>query len=137
MVAMAAVLSFTGIRDYSNRMMRRQTAFGMITESSLAGVQHEFGSTLCQRPLRSSCHHRMCSKRFRNRSTGGKANQINIQHGIWIVYKKWACNGPRILGRCQQTLETPGKRCCWSAREMRWVCDSRLTRETGGGNCGG
>ena len=43
---------------------------------------------------------------FENRSTGGKAMQIDIQYGIWIVYKKWAGNGPRILGRCRQ-IENP------------------------------
>jgi len=43
--AMAAVLSSTGIRDYGNRTTRRQDTFGTSTESSLAGVQDEFGST--------------------------------------------------------------------------------------------
>jgi len=44
---------------------------------------------------------------FENRSTSGKAKQIDIQYGIWIVYNKWAGNGPRILGRCRQTHTKP------------------------------
>jgi hypothetical protein len=30
----------------------------------------------------------MYLKRFQNRTTGGKAKQIDIQYGIWIVYNK-------------------------------------------------
>jgi hypothetical protein len=58
--------------------------------------------------------------------------QIDIQYGIWIVYKKWAGNGPQILGRCQQTHETSVERCGWSAT-VRRVGDLLQTRETGSG----
>jgi hypothetical protein len=33
--------------------------------------------------------------------------EIDILYGIWIVCKKWAGNGPRILGRCRQTHTKP------------------------------
>jgi hypothetical protein len=162
MAVMVAVLSSTGIRDYGNRTIRRQDTFGTSTESSLAGVQDKFGSASCQHPRRTSCQHlRRSSDQhprrssgqhrhhqdefgstsaslgyvrsdFENRSTGGKAKQIDIQYGIWIVYEKWAGNGPRILGRCQQ-IETPGERGGWSAT-VRWVGFGQP--ETGGGNCG-
>jgi hypothetical protein len=44
---------------------------------------------------------------FEYRSTSGNAKQIDIQYGIWIVYKKWTGNGLRILGRCRQTHTKP------------------------------
>ena len=61
---------------------------------------------------------RMCSKRFRNRSTGSQPSRLTYSM-VWIVYKKWAGNGPRILGRCQQ-IEAPWERSGWSAT-VRWV----------------
>ena len=45
------------------------------------------------------------SKRFREQVNRWPANHIYIQYGIWILYEYWACNGPRILGRCRQ-MET-------------------------------
>jgi hypothetical protein len=90
-------------------------------------VWQEFGSTLCQHPQRTSCHHhwrssdqhprislvqhwhhRMCSKRFREQVNRCQSQEeSNIQYGIWMVYKKWAGNGPRTHGRCRQTHTKP------------------------------
>ena len=62
--SMGAALSSPGIRDYSNRTIHRLDTFATSSESSLAGVQDEFGSTWCQHPWRSSDRHRHLQDKF-------------------------------------------------------------------------
>jgi len=106
MAAMATVMSSTGIRDYGNRTIRRQDTFGTSTESSLAGVwvsivstpsedivstpseelgstpSEELGSTPSEEFGSTSASLGCVRSDFENRSTGGKAKQIDIQYGL-------------------------------------------------------
>jgi len=136
MAAMAAVLSSTGIRECGNRTTRWQDTLTGHVDRTRSGrvrraVWQEFGPASCQHPRRTSCQHprrssgqhpRMISGQHRHhqdefRSTSASsgwvrvnrwpAKQIDILYGIWIVYEKWAGNGPRILGKCRQTHTKP------------------------------
>jgi len=63
---------------------------------------------------------RMCSKRFWEQVNRWQSQEeIDIQYGMRIVYKKRAGDGPRILGRCQQ-IKTTGER-GGSSATVRWV----------------
>jgi hypothetical protein len=116
--AVAVVLSSTGMQDYENTSCQ-QDAFGTSTQSSLAGVQDEFGSISGQHPRRSSGQ------------PVASQEEIDIQYGIRIVYEKWAGNGPRILGRCRQTHTKPPGSAAVGPREefaVYVICDNRLER---------
>jgi len=78
--AMAAVLSSTGMQDYGNPSCQ-QDAFGTSTESSLAGVQDEFGSISGQHPRRSSGQ------------PVASQGEIDIQYGIWYLDSLWEVGG--------------------------------------------
>jgi hypothetical protein len=55
--------------------------------------------------------------------------EIDILYGICIVYKKWAGNGPRILGRCRQIHMKPlGSAAVGPLQHAGYVIGDRLGR---------
>jgi hypothetical protein len=134
MAVRAEVINSAAIQDYGDQIIRQKDAFGPITESSLAGVC----STSGQHPQRSSgqhWHHQHLFYSITKQVNRWPAMQINIRHGSSIVYKKWAGNGPWILGTCRQTytksLRSPIVSPLQYTGSVIWA-----PSETSGGNCG-
>ena len=128
MAAMATVRSSTGIRDFATEQHLGRTRSGRVRSAVWQQCRLSSG----QHPRRCSGqyqHHQDVFEAISSQVNRWPAEQIDIQYGIWIVYKKWAGNGPWILGRCRQIhMKHPGSAAGGLLQCAGYVICDRLER---------
>jgi hypothetical protein len=82
MAARAAVMSSTGIQDYSNRTIRRQDTFGMSTESSLDGGWVNMVSTHSEDIVLTPSEELMSTPSEEFGSTSASSGWVRVNNGI-------------------------------------------------------